>query len=174
MQSFPSKQLSVKSKSVTVRSKAIRPWQVSTKSKTVQLKSKTVSHSKKLVQFLQNLSPLNSTLGLLPLDVMPIITLILWPIPPILFPSLIQIKLSHYQNPCKNLLTKVLLWANYHSAEDGIVLPVSGYVKISQSLISILVTIKQLSIVIVPVLFSSTTSTNSNSTSTIYQTYRFW
>ncbi len=126
------------------------------------------------VLFLKNLSPLNSTLGLLPLDVMPNITLVLQPIPSILFPSLIQIKLSYCQHPCNNLLTDVLLWANYHSTDDGIALPVSGYVIISQSLISILVTIKQLSIVIVPVLFSSTTSTNSKSTSTIYQTYHFW
>ncbi len=94
------------------------------------------------VLFLQNFSPLNFTLGVLPLDVMPIITSVLRPIPPILFPSLIQIKLFHYQHPCNNLLTNVLLWATYHSAEDGIALPVSGYVIISQSLISILVTIK--------------------------------
>ncbi len=99
------------------------------------------------VLFLQNLSPLNSTLGVLPLNVMPNITSVLRPIPPILFPSLIQIKLSHYQHPWNNLLTDVLLWANYHSTEDGVGLPISGYVIISQSLISILVTIKQLSIV---------------------------
>ncbi len=124
--------------------------------------------------FLQNLSPLNSTLGVLTLDVMPNIIPVLRPIPPIPFPSLIEIKLSHYQHLCNNLLTDVLLWANYHSAEDGIALPVSGYVIISQSLISILVTIKQLSILIVPLLFLSTTSAYSNSTSTIYQTYHLW
>ncbi len=83
------------------------------------------------VLFLQNLSPLNSTLGVFPLDVMPNITLVLRPIPSILFPYLIQIKLSHYQHPCNNLLTDVLLWAHYHSAENGIALPVSGYVIIS-------------------------------------------
>ena len=174
MQSVPLKQSSVKSKSVTVRSKAVRPRQVSAKSKTVQLKSKTVSHSKKSCSI--PTKPQSSELHIRCTSIGCDAKYNLGSptSPPILFPSLIQIKLSHYQHPCNNLLTDVLLWANYHSAEDGIALPVSGYVIISQSLISILVTIKQLSIVVVPVLFSCTTSTNSNRTSTIYQTYRFW
>ncbi len=120
-------------------------------SKTVQLKSKTVSHSKKscsipatphfselYVRYTSigcdanyNLgSPTNSSHSISIPD---------------------SDKFSHYQHPCNNLLTNVLLWANYHRAEDGIALPFTGYLIINQSLMSILVTIKQL--------YSNSTST---------------
>ncbi len=95
---------------------------------------------------LQNLSHPNPKLAVLPLVVLLVITLVLLPISLILFPPLIQIKLALYQNPCNNLWTNELLRATNCIALDGISLPVSGCIIISHCVITILVTIKELSI----------------------------
>jgi hypothetical protein len=80
-------------------------------SKTVPIptKSKTVSHDTRKSLPTPAKPQSSKPKVSCPLAVLLIITLVLLPIPLILFPPLIQIKLALYQHPCNNLWTDGLL-----------------------------------------------------------------